>query len=97
MKRTIRLFAVFAVLFLAYVSVFIWPTRWRYDHLGLTPIRTDRVTGIMQFCNLHGWQYQLPPLGEEITLQPPPPAAPEPTPTPKAQELSERRAWERRS
>ena len=47
-------------LVLFYFAIFIWPTRYRYDRLGGTPIRWDRVTGQMQFVNFHGWQAQLP-------------------------------------
>jgi hypothetical protein len=50
-------------LILFYIAIFVWPTRWRYDHMGATPIRWDRVTYRMQFCNLHGWQTALPPIG----------------------------------
>ncbi len=58
-----KLALVLACLILFYVLVFIWPTRWRYSHLGSTPVRWDRVTGQMQFCSFHGWTDQLPPIG----------------------------------
>lgn len=42
--RTALLFALFA----AFAS-FVWPTRWRYDHMtvdgDLVPVRIDRFTG----------------------------------------------------
>lgn len=42
---------VLAVLFLAYV----WPTLYKYDHLGQIPVRTNRFTGAVERLTLDGW------------------------------------------
>lgn len=47
MGRVIRIVFVFA-LFAAFAA-FVWPTRWRYDHMtvdgDLVPVRIDRFNG----------------------------------------------------
>ncbi|HKQ57327.1 MAG TPA: hypothetical protein VJY35_05630 [Candidatus Eisenbacteria bacterium] len=47
MTRT--LLATLAVLLAAAFVLFVWPTRWRYDHVTVDrdtyPVRIDRVTG----------------------------------------------------
>ncbi len=82
---------ILAFLVVAYALCFLWPGRWRYDHLGAMPVRTERVTGRVQFMNLHGWNWQLPPIGGDYestpypvkpTVTPPPTPQPIPKPTP---------------
>ncbi|HMF10594.1 MAG TPA: hypothetical protein VKJ00_15775 [Thermoanaerobaculia bacterium] len=54
-----------ALLFLTaglYCTFFVWPTPWRYDHIGKNPVRTNRVTGDVEILTLQGWQPELPPL-----------------------------------
>ena len=45
--RLVRLLVVLAIL--AAVALFVWPTRYRYDHMtvdgNLVPVRIDRITG----------------------------------------------------
>jgi len=38
----------------------VYPTPYIYDHIGLNPVRTNRITGSMEFLTLQGWQPQLP-------------------------------------
>ena len=45
-----------------YCALFVWPTPWRYDHIGKNPVRTNRVTGDVEILTLQGWQPALPPL-----------------------------------
>ena len=45
-----------------YCALFVWPTPWRYDHIGKNPVRTHRVTGEVEILTLQGWQPELPPL-----------------------------------
>jgi hypothetical protein len=47
---TVALVVVF--LFLA----FVWPTKWKYDHVGKSPIRTNRVTGEVQKMSAGEWR-----------------------------------------
>lgn len=41
-------------------AVFVWPTRYRYDHLKMGdsnyPVRTDRLTGKTEVLAQNGWQ-----------------------------------------
>ena len=41
------------------VAVFVWPTRYRYDHMGIVgnnfPIRTDRLSGKTEWADPRGW------------------------------------------
>lgn len=57
--RALKLAAVLLFLVLFYGACYVWPTPWRYDHLGATPVRWHRVTGHMQFCSFQGWQEQI--------------------------------------
>lgn len=36
-------------------AYFIWPTPYRYDRLGPTPVRTNRFTGRSEQLTLQGW------------------------------------------
>ena len=54
--RRRRLLWVFSFLLSFYVAVFVWPTAWRYHQVGNTPMRTNRVTGQVEYLNLQGWQ-----------------------------------------
>ena len=74
--RRRRLLWVFSLLLSFYVAVFVWPTAWRYHQVGRTPVRTNRVTGEVQYLNLQGWQ---PVLQVFDTGSPPP----RPTKTPE--------------
>jgi len=60
--RRHRLLALLALIGGIYGGLFVWPTAWRYDRIGRTPIRTHRVTDEVEFLNLQGWQPALPPL-----------------------------------
>jgi hypothetical protein len=60
--RRHRLLALLALLGGIYGGLFVWPTAWRYDRLGKTPIRTHRVTDEVEFLNMQGWQPALRPL-----------------------------------
>jgi hypothetical protein len=60
--RRHRLLAFLALLGGMYGGLFVWPTAWRYDRVGRTPIRTHRVTDDVEFLNMQGWQPALPPL-----------------------------------
>ena len=47
---TIRILRVLFVMgLLAAFALFVWPTRWRYDHMTVDndtyPVRIDRITG----------------------------------------------------
>lgn len=57
LRTALRLTILLA--FLAWV----WPTLYRRDHIGATPIRENRITGEIDFCTLQGWTPQLPPFG----------------------------------
>jgi hypothetical protein len=46
-----------------YCALFVWPTPWRYDHIGKNPVRTNRVTGDVEILTLQGWEPALPPFG----------------------------------
>jgi hypothetical protein len=46
----------------SYWALFVWPTPWRYDHIGKNPVRTNRVTGDVEILTLQGWQPELPPV-----------------------------------
>jgi hypothetical protein len=59
--RRHRLLALLALLGGIYGGLFVWPTAWRYDRLGKTPIRTHRVTDEVEFLNMQGWQPALRP------------------------------------
>ncbi len=56
--KSIRTILAFVIL--VYLACYVWPTPWRYDKLGLTPVRWNRVTGRVQFLNLHGWNEEIP-------------------------------------
>ena len=60
--RRHRLLAFLALVGGIYGGLFVWPTAWRYDRVGRTPIRTHRVTDEVEFLNIQGWQPALPPL-----------------------------------
>ena len=60
--RRKRLLCILALITSFYFGLFVWPTPWRYDRIGKTPIRTNRVTGEVEYLNLQGWQPALPPL-----------------------------------
>jgi len=60
--RRYRLVGVLMLLGTIYCGLFVWPTPWRYDRVGRTPIRTNRVTDDVEYLNLQGWQPALPPL-----------------------------------
>ena len=75
--RKRRLLWVFSLLLSFYVTVFVWPTAWRYHKVGNTPIRTNRVTGEVEYLNLQGWQ---PVLQAFNTGNPPPRPAKTPEP-----------------
>lgn len=57
---------ILVFLVIVYLVCYVWPGRWRYDHIGNIPIRTERVTGRMQFCTLQGWNWQLPMFGNSL-------------------------------
>ncbi|MFN2385336.1 MAG: hypothetical protein ABR576_03460 [Thermoanaerobaculia bacterium] len=78
--RRRRLLWVFSFLLTFYFSVFVWPTAWRYHQVGNTPMRTNRVTGQVEFLNLQGWQ---PVLDAFDTGSP----RPRPTRTPPAPDV----------
>ncbi len=61
-----------ALLATFYVTLFIWPTPWRYDHVGKTPVRTNRITDQVEYLNLQGWQPALPPVDvrRQVTKKP---------------------------
>ncbi len=44
-----------AVVVLAVVAWFVWPTPWRYDHLGPMRVREHRITGEIQKLTADGW------------------------------------------
>lgn len=68
-KRKLLSLAIFLIVF--YFVAFVWPTPYRYDHIGAIPIRTDRVTSRIQFCSLQGWVDQLPvPGNASLTFRP---------------------------
>jgi len=60
--RRHRLAALFLLTAGLYCALFVWPTPWRYDHIGKNPVRTNRVTGDVEILTLQGWQPELPPL-----------------------------------
>jgi hypothetical protein len=60
--RKHRMIAMLVVLGSFYIAMFVWPTPWRYDRVGRNPVRTNRVTGMVEILNLEGWQPALPPL-----------------------------------
>lgn len=60
--RRHRLLAVLGLVAFFYLALFVWPTPWRYDRVGRTPVRTNRITGDVEYLNLQGWQPALPPL-----------------------------------
>lgn len=51
-------------------AVTVWPTPWVNDHLGNTPVRTNRITGSVDYMNLQGWHPALP-TGPAVVLAPP--------------------------
>jgi len=53
--RVRNLSVTLVFLLLVYTAMYIWPTQYRYDHLGNTPVRTNRVTGQVEFMTLCGW------------------------------------------
>ena len=68
--RRHRLLALLALLASLYFGLFVWPTPWRYDHIGKNPVRTNRVTGAVEILTLQGWQPALPPThGEAGNVQ----------------------------
>jgi hypothetical protein len=73
--RRRRLLWVLSFVSSFYVAVFVWPTAWRYHQVGNTPMRTNRVTGHVEYLNLQGWQ----PVLEAFDTGTPPPR---PTKTP---------------
>ena len=75
--RRRRLLWVFSLVLSFYVTVFVWPTAWRYHQLGNTPMRTNRVTGEVQYLNLQGWQPVLE-VFDTGSLPPRPMKTPEP-------------------
>jgi hypothetical protein len=60
--RRHRLLALLTLIGGIYGGLFVWPTAWRYDRVGRTPIRTHRVTDEVEFLNMQGWQPALRPL-----------------------------------
>jgi hypothetical protein len=60
--RRHRLLALLALVGGLYGGLFVWPTAWRYDRVGRTPVWTHRVTDQVEFLNIQGWQAALPPL-----------------------------------
>lgn len=68
--RRHRLLWTAVVLATLYIALFVWPTPWRYDHVGRTAVRTHRVTDQVEFLNLQGWQPALPPLDVHRTRMP---------------------------
>jgi len=51
--------ALYLTLLLAFLA-WVYPTLYRYDHIGANPIRINRITGEIDFCTLQGWTPQLP-------------------------------------
>ena len=77
--RRKRLLAMLVLLASFYVALFVWPTPWRYDRVGRTPVRTNRVTGEVEFLNLEGWQPALPAANADVRRDATaPPKAPPP-------------------
>jgi len=75
-NRSRRLLAILLLLVTSYIAVFVWPTAWRYHQFGKTPMRTNRVTGEVEYLNLQGWQPVLPPL--DVKRQATKPQKPQP-------------------
>jgi len=74
--RRRRLLWVFGLVAAFYMAIFVWPTAWRYHQVGRTPLRTNRVTGQVEYLNLQGWQPVMPPTDVgDSQRRPPMPAA----------------------
>lgn len=51
---------VVVLIILGLFGVFVWPTRYRYDHMsiplvGSVPVRIDRITGEAESLGVGGW------------------------------------------
>lgn len=44
------------VLAVVLFTVFVYPTRYRYERFGQTVTRIDRITGCADYLELNGWQ-----------------------------------------
>lgn len=73
MKRLV-IIQVFACVVLVFLGIFVWPTRYRYDHIkqgSMTlPIRIDRFTGRAEALYLEGGWSDLTPVPPERNMEP---------------------------
>jgi hypothetical protein len=58
-KQTQIIIVVVALASLLLIGIFVWPTRYRYDHVNLQgnvlPVRIDRFTGKTEMLDASGW------------------------------------------
>jgi hypothetical protein len=86
--RKHRLLAIFGLLASFSLGFFVWPTPWRHDRVGRTPVRTHRVTGMVEILNLQGWQPALSPFEPRrvVRFRPRPVRVPAPCEAPEKQQ-----------
>lgn len=52
---------LFAIVLIVFIAIYVWPTRYRYDHtnikgLGLQPVRINRFNGETETLYPNGWR-----------------------------------------
>jgi hypothetical protein len=79
LSRVILVMSGFVLIALAGLGIFVWPTRYRYDHLGQgkidVPVRIDRFSGRTEALSAAGWQTLGTSSSEQATQGIPPDSA----------------------
>jgi hypothetical protein len=90
MRSTFKLSAtlICGVVFI-FFAVFVWPTRYRYDHINQNPIRIDRFTNEASYLDVNTGEWKsfrpLPVASDKLKVEPYPVGRAErdrPSPTP---------------
>lgn len=55
MQRRIPILVVGGAIVASAFGAFVWPTLYRYDHMGSTVVRIHRVTGQAFLLSREGW------------------------------------------
>jgi hypothetical protein len=59
-NRSRNLLLMLLFLVATYAALYVWPTLYRYDHIGVIPVRWNRITDGVEYLSLQGWQPALP-------------------------------------
>jgi hypothetical protein len=73
MKRLVTI-QILACVVLIFLGIFVWPTRYRYDHIkqgsNTVPVRIDRFTGKTEALYLEGGWIDITPATPERNMGP---------------------------